>query len=242
MKKLLAVVSCHSREEFSNAIRSTWLPSVPEGLDVRFFRGRGAAREPLADEIWLDCRDDYEGLPNKVQEIVRWAYEHNYEFVLKCDDDVVIKPKELSNSGFENFDFTGSKETACKPNEIQTPYGFCYWLSRKAMALIMAAPLPGQPGSTHSNVHNNDEAWISTVLYINNIFLHSDHRYYLHRGGRPKYAIRFLRAPKRDTPLIAEPSPDCFAWCVYLNWSGFHKTPREELIKEYYYLYERYAK
>ena len=92
MKHLLAIVSCHSREDFSDAVRSTWLPLVPQGLDVRFFRGRGATREPLADEIFLDCDDSYEGLPNKVQEIVRCAHSHEYDFVLKCDDDVVVKP------------------------------------------------------------------------------------------------------------------------------------------------------
>ena len=40
------------------------------------------------------------------------------------------------------------------------------------MELILVAPFTGQPaGSIHANVHNNDEAWVSTILYINNIFL-----------------------------------------------------------------------
>lgn len=232
MSVLQAIVSCHSREEYSNAIRSTWLPSVPEGLDVRFFRGRGAIREPLTDEVWLDCRDDYEGLPNKVQEIVRWAYDHDYEYVAKVDDDVVVKPKEWLN-GFRRCDFTGCRESACKPNEIQTPYGFFYVLNRNTMKLVIDEPLPS---------HGNDEAWVSTALYKKGIFLNPDHRYFLHRGGRPKPEFRSLRAPKRESPLVITPSPDAFAWCVYLNWAGFHQTPREELMKEYYYLYERYAK
>jgi hypothetical protein len=232
VKNLLALVSCHSREEFSNAIRSTWLPSVPEGLDVRFFRGGGATREPLADEVFLDCRDDYAGLPNKVQEIVRWAYDNGYEYVAKVDDDVVVKPKAWLD-GFYRGDFTGCLESACKPNEIQTPYGFFYVLNRKTMKLVIDAPLPS---------HGNDEAWVSTVLYTNAIFLHPDRRYFLHRGGRPKPEFRSLRAPKREAPFVMIPPPDAFAWCVYLNWNGFHQTPREELMKEYYYLYERYAK
>jgi len=241
VKNLLALVSCHSREEFSNAIRNTWLPSVPEGMDVKFFRGRGATREPLADEVWLDCRDDYEGLPNKVQEIVRWAYDHDCDYVAKVDDDVAVKPKAWLD-GFLRCDFTGCKESACKPNEIQTPYGFFYVLNRKTMKLVLDAPIPGQPGSTHTHNHGNDEAWVSTVLHNNGIYLKHDHRYFLHRGGRPKPEFRSLRAPKRDQPYVTVPSPDCFAWCVYLNWMGFHQTPREDLMKEYYYLYERYAK
>lgn len=232
MKVLLALVSCHSREEFSSAIRSTWLPSVPEGLDVRFFRGRGATREPLADEVWLDCRDDYEGLPNKVQEIVRWAYDNGYEYVAKVDDDVALRPKAWLD-GFQRCDFTGCLESACKPNEIQTPYGFFYVLNRKTMKLVIEEPLP---------THGNDEAWVSTALYKKGIHLSPDSRYFLHRGGRSRPMVRPLRAPKRDAPVVAVPPSDVFALCVYLNWAGFHQTPREDLMKEYYYLYERYAK
>lgn len=232
MKVLLAVVNCHSREEFSNAVRNTWLPHTPKEMDVRFFRGRGATREPLADEVFLDCRDDYEGLPNKVQEIVRWAYEHEYDYVAKVDDDVAVNAKKWLE-GFQRCDFTGCKEPACKPNEIQTPYGFFYVLNRHTMKLVIDEALP---------THGNDEAWVSTALYKKNIFLSHDARYFLHRGGRPKPAVRSLRAPKREVPLVVLPPADVFALCVYLNWNGFHQTPREVLMAEYYYLYERYAK
>jgi hypothetical protein len=174
-----------------------------------------------------------------VQEIVRWAYDHDYDFVLKCDDDVILKPRELLASGFEHYDFSGGLETACLPNEIQTPWGFCYWLSRKAMRLVIDAPLPGQPGSTHSHWHNNDEAWVSTVMHINGIFLHNDHRYWLHRGERLK-PKRSLRSPKRDYPYTRQPPADVFAVCVYLNWKGFHQTPTEEVLREFHMLFERY--
>jgi hypothetical protein len=192
--------------------------------------------------VFLDCRDDYEGLPNKVQEIVRWAYVHGYTHVLKCDDDVVVKPKELLSSGFENYDFSGGQEPACKPNEIKTPFGFCYWLSRRAMELVIAAPLPGMPGSTHAQFHANDEAWISTVLYINGIYLRGDLRYYLHRGthiyrkqtpGHP----RALRRDK-DRPPIPGPVSGTFAWCMYLNASGWHQTPLSEILEEFHRVWE----
>jgi hypothetical protein len=232
VKVLLAIVSCHSREEYSNVVRSTWLPSVPEGMDVRFFRGRGATREPLADEVWLDCRDDYEGLPNKVQEIVGWAYSHGYEYVAKVDDDVAVNAKKWLD-GFYRCDFTGCRESACKPNEIQTPYGFFYVLNRKSMKLVIDAPLPS---------HGNDEAHVSTVLYTNGIFLTPDHRYFLHRGGRPRPEVRPLRAPKRDYPQVTTPPSDVFALCAYLNWGGFHCTPDAVNLQEIQWLYERYAK
>jgi hypothetical protein len=204
---------------------------MPPDSEYRFFRGTGATREPLSDEVFLNCRDDYEGLPNKVQEVVRWAYENGYDYVLKCDDDVVIKPKEMLTSNFVSSDFTGCQEPACKAGEIRTPFGFCYWLSRKAMELVLSSPLP---------THGNDEAWVSTILYTNKIYLNHDPRYYLHRGVRPKTNIRVLRAPPRCVPILPSPPDNAFAYCCYLNWNGFHKTPTADLLAEIKWLFERY--
>jgi hypothetical protein len=190
-------------------------------------------REALPDEVFLDCGDDYGSLPNKVQEIVRWAYNHGYGYVLKCDDDVVLRPTAVMASGFDAHPFTGCQEPACKPGEIQTPFGFCYWLSRSCMELILASQLP---------THNNDEAWVSTVLYTNNVFLHHEPRYYLHRGTRPRPTARALRAPRRDHPPSPVPPTEAFAYCVYLNWQGFHCTPTEINLREFQWLYDTYVK
>jgi len=231
------VVTCHSRPEFSDAIRKTWLPLVPSSTDVRFFFGRGSTRIPLNDEVFLDCDDSYQGLPNKVQEIMRWAYDNGYEFALKCDDDVVLLPAALLSSNFYEHDFTGCQEPSCKPGEIRTPWGFCYWLSRRAMKKVIDNPLPGRPGSIHSHVHNNDEAWVSTVLHCQGIFLHSDDRYFLYLGKppAPKPAARPLRRPR---PPEKVPVDGAFAFCVYLNWQGWHMTPKEEILEAFYRLFK----
>src|ERR1700675_8735 len=233
-KALLSLVSCHSRPEFSDAIRKTWAPLVPSTADLKFFLGRGATREPREDEVFLDCDDSYHGLPNKVQEIVRWAYDHGYDFVLKCDDDVVVKPKELLASGFDHSDFTGCVEPSCKPGEIRTPWGFCYWLSRRAMKLVLDNPLPGQPGSIHSHVHNNDEAWVSTVLHYNGIFLHSDSRYFLFTGTPGERLRNTARPLHRPRPPVKMPVPESFAFCVYLNWQGWHNTSHDVILSEFH--------
>lgn len=234
MKVLIAIVSCHSRPHFAEALRSTWVPLVPPTADIKFFLGRGGNREPLADEVFLDCDDSYHGLPNKVQEMMRWAYDHGYDFALKCDDDVVLKPRELLLSGFQLSDFTGCQEPSCKPGEIRTPWGFCYWLSRRAMKLVVDNPLPGQQGSVSTHVHNNDEAWVSTVLHVNQIFLHSDKRYYLFTG-KPAEKIRKDNPRPLRRPQVPEkvPEPGTFAFCVYLNWAGWHMTPDSVSINEF---------
>jgi hypothetical protein len=191
----------------------------------------------LADEVFLDCDDSYQGLSNKVQEIARWAYAHDYDFMLKCDDDVVVKPRQLLESGFQLSDFTGCQEPSCKPGEIRTPWGFCYWLSRLSMKLVIDSPLPGQQGSVTGHVHNNDEAWVSTVLHVNNIFLHTDKRYFLHMGKVSSSAPRSLRPVLRPKRTERMPVEGTFAWCMYLNWHGWHKTPAETVLDEFRRVY-----
>ena len=237
------MVTCHSRPEFLDAIRRTWAPLVPATADVFYFFGRGATREPLKNEVFLDCDDSYDGLPNKVQEIMRWAYNHGYDFALKCDDDVVLRPEALLSSGFTNNDFTGCKEPSCKPGEIKTPWGFCYWLSRRSMELVINSPLPGLPGSIHSHTHNNDEAWISTILHYKGIFLSSDERYFLYLGRpSPPASATQARPLRRPKPPEKLPVSGAFAFCVYLNWEGWHKTPTHAILNAFHKLFTDHCK
>ena len=244
----MAIVSCHVREEFSTAIRETWLPQVPQELDVKFFRGRGATREPLADEVFLDCGDAYLALPEKVKAIFTWAYEHGYDYAAKVDDDVVVKPREWY-TGFHRTDFSGWKDPGCKPGEVMTPWGFFYVLSRKSMEMVKNAPLPGTPGALHSYTHGNDEAWVGTVLHYQNIFLSSDPRYFLYMGKRPDPGVghgywvdgtpkRSLRAPRRPSAPPKVPVLNWFAACVYLNWTGWHNTGPEVILKEFHKIFK----
>jgi hypothetical protein len=244
MKPLIGIINCHSRTDYQQAIRDTWLKHVPKDkADVRFFLGVGAAREPKDDEVFLSVPDDYYSIPEKAQAMFKWAFEHGYSNALKCDDDVVLKPESMLASDCLEHDFVGPRNPNGKLTEIHTPWGFCYWLNRKAMEMVINAPLPGRPGSTHSYYHANDEAWISTVLHVNGIFLHDDQRYFLHRGApqnnRPLQ--RPLRSPKRPEPFGLVAPTDTFAWCMYLDL-GQHTTPIGRIIEEFYKVYEETQK
>lgn len=246
----MAIVSCHARQEFSDAIRNTWLPCAPKELDVKFFRGRGATREALSDEVFLDCGDAYLDLPEKVKAIVAWAHTNGYDYVAKCDDDVVVKPKEWY-AGFRREDFSGWQDPGCKEGEIRTPWGFFYVLSRRSMEIVVNSALPGRPGALHRYEHGNDEAWVSTVLHYSGIFLSSDPRYFLYMGQKPtpgqghgnwvsgeepKRALR-NRPPRPQLPARV-PVLDWFAACVYLNWTGWHNTGPEAILREFHKIFE----
>jgi hypothetical protein len=167
---LLAVMSCHSRPEFSDAIRNTWAPRV-QGADIRFFLGRGT-NEPKDDEVLLDCEDSYAGIPEKVQSILRWAYDHGYDFVTKLDDDTVMDPvRFLALVGHNDFMGMGKSPDGTE-KELQMPYGFCYVLSRRAMKIIMDSPLPQNNIDFETRHRTNDEYWISWVLHRSGIYLH----------------------------------------------------------------------
>jgi Galactosyltransferase len=216
---LIAIVTCHTRPDWADLVRQTWVPLVPKNTDVRFFCGRGAPRTILKDEVILDCDDSYQGLPDKVQSIIRWALERNYDFVLKCDDDVVINPAGLMSSGFENYDFTGHE---CAPNN-QVPWGFLYSLSRKAMEIMARETLPP---------NNNDEAWVSHAMNRNGILLNTDSRYCLHYGRNLGLELnhRALRKPfeKPTYPM------KYFSWCLHN-----HSVGKDIIFAEFKRIFER---
>ena len=229
MKTLIALINCHARPQYADAQRETWIPSLAAGLDYRFFLGQGN-REPKADEVFLPCDDSYRGLPNKVQETVRWALSYGYDYMLKIDDDVVLKPSSFAVSGYHNYDFTG--HTNEDRQAVVAPWGFCYTLSRRAMEKVAQAALPP---------NNNDEVWVANTLAQHGITLHNENRYHLHRGHRQDFTqrtIRPLRAPRRDRPMDEVTPQNGIAYCVFLHWQGYHATPDEVNIKEYYRLFK----
>jgi hypothetical protein len=233
MKTLVGIVNCHSRAVYQQAVRETWVPHTPQGLDYKFFLGPCGHRSPKEDEVFLDCDDSYGGLPSKVRAMCKWALDHGFDHMVKLDDDVVFKPKMFLHTGYQNYDFTGNLNEDRSP--VAIPWGFCYVLSKRSMEIMAAAQLPG---------NHNDEAWVSHTLNSHGIVLHREPRFYLHRGNRSELMPRSprpLRAPRRDRPMDEITPQDGIAYCVFLHWSGFHCTPDDVNIKEYHRLYKEMA-
>jgi Galactosyltransferase len=224
MKPLLAIINCHSRPEYQQAIRDIWLPKVPKNLDYRFFLGP-SDRTQKGDEVFLKCRDEYEGLPSKVQAAVRWALDHEYTHIAKCDDDVVLRPDRFMHSGFWNNDFVGNINTGSR--KVDVPWGFFYTLSKKAMELVAISDLPK---------NGNDEAWIADLLYLQGTQLSRDKRYQLYFGRKElltetkKRALREVPRPVVKNYLL-NPQED-IAYCVHVDWAGFKEEPHGRNIEE----------
>lgn len=79
--------------ERQRAVRDTWGPRIAEqGATFKFFVGNTHEGPVPDDTVKLDVPDGYLDLPVKIQAMARWAKEHDYGILFKCDDDTAVYP------------------------------------------------------------------------------------------------------------------------------------------------------
>ena len=174
-KALIAIPTCHPCADRARMQRETWVNDNTGWADVRFFCGRGAQREPLPDEVFLDCRDDYEGLPEKVRAVHAWSLGHGYEHTFKCDDDTFLYLDALEKSGYQSHDYAGKERAASGGYPAAYASGGPgYWLSAKASRIVADSPLTDDWA---------EDRWVANTLLGRGIACHSDEQYcYIWRG------------------------------------------------------------
>jgi hypothetical protein len=147
--------------------RETWVKDLAAypNVDYKFFYGRGANRQPLPDEVFLNVGDDYRSLPYKTNGMCLWAGERGYDFIFKTDDDTFVWVDNLMSSGFENYDYVGSVNDMIPSKSYATGLG--YWLSARAVRLVAAA----RPNS------GLEDHWVGDVLRSARITPKHDGRY-----------------------------------------------------------------
>ncbi len=179
------------------AIRDTWMwdtESFPQ-VDARFFYGmpgdgpftnQQIEREGvgLPDEVFLDCPDDYERLPFKVKAICQYALDHDYDFLVKCDDDTLLYVDRLLRSGFDRvaqMGWYGCPHTPHTRTASCSCYstGMCYTLNKRCLKLVVAA----------TPNHWAEDLWIGSVLRANGI------RPTGHPGWLPGYSKHYVDFP-----------------------------------------------
>jgi len=140
MKVLIAIPSCHSLRGNEDSVRNTWIKDIPKGVDYKFFLGN--PNVPVsADEVCLDVGDGFNDITQKVKRIFGWAHDHGYDFVFKCDLDTLVVPALLMKSDFEKYDYSGGRFGG---REFASGGGG-YWLSRKAMGIVIHSSLEDDP-------------------------------------------------------------------------------------------------
>jgi|SRR5271157_2420463 len=168
MRPLLAIVTCGDPKFKARADiqRAVWVPLVGDRADVRFFLSK-QGRDPLPDEVFLDCPDDYRSLPLKVKLMFAWALANGYAKAMKLDDDTLVIPDRLLD-GIPPQDYAGFLNgTPPKP----WCSGFCYWLSEEAMRVVASAAIPEGEWA--------EDRWVGGVLHDHGIHPFYDRRYSL---------------------------------------------------------------
>jgi hypothetical protein len=179
MKILIAIKSAHSEAERRTAQRGTWLQNVTVA-DYKFFLGFPESDEedvitlPVTDGPLWDSPRKYHRtlvLVRKVEALIEYALELDYDYAFVCDDDAYVRPDLLLASGFEQHDYSGFTERhyALECGEYRwVTGGSGYWLSRCAMNVIHAAGL---------HCARVDDIAIGETLAKHGIRAHHDHRY-----------------------------------------------------------------
>jgi hypothetical protein len=123
------------------------------------------AAEPIgelkSDEVLIPVPDDYRYLAVKVQETFRWAHEHGFDFVYKCDTDTYAVLDRLLASDFRDHDLYGG---TCGDNICG---GGGYWISRKAIELLLDKKVNSWA----------EDCWLSGCLRAQGIKPRRDERY-----------------------------------------------------------------
>jgi hypothetical protein len=109
---LIAVKSCHihAQQGYNEIIRETWGKTCAP----LFFMGESYTpgdNQLKTDEIVLHVKDNYESLPYKTREILKFfllgASLKGWSHIFLCDTDSYICPERLLKTGFENYDVAG---------------------------------------------------------------------------------------------------------------------------------------
>jgi Galactosyltransferase len=157
VKALVAISSCVKNSQRRDWQRETWIQQLP--FNYRFFVGGDGCAE--LDTIVLSCRDDYKSLPSKTLELIRWALANEYEYILKLDDDVYVRPERLHVPTDDYVGHAYGHKHYCS--------GAAYWLSATAMSAILR--------TRKFFIHTAEDYCVGHALERAGITLTEDHRY-----------------------------------------------------------------
>jgi hypothetical protein len=159
LKLLIAIMSCEKDRWLHETQRQTWIADIPEGVDYKFFMGTGS---PLAsDEVILGCDDSYEGLCPKLKGICKWALEHGYTHIFKCDTDTCVWATRLLHVEWWRHHYVGGL------NNWYASGGSGYTLDRQAMQWVVE----------DSTTCEWEDVYVGRVLKGHGVNLHADNRF-----------------------------------------------------------------
>ena len=105
---LIAIFTCAKNRARIEAVERGWLGEARRaGYDVEIFDGPR-----------LGVPDGYAFLPFKDRGIFRYAVDHDYHGLLKCDDDALVRVDEFKRAPLWAYDYAGA---FCQANQLGLP-------------------------------------------------------------------------------------------------------------------------
>lgn len=133
---LVGVCSARPNFERRQAVRESWMSRPAKDIAVVFFVGQGDhPLEDTGDIVAVQARDDYNHLPEKVQEFFRVALERDFDWLFKCDDDTYVELSRLHELAFAGHDLVGNDFVESRG----TPSGGAGYLLTRRLATLLAS-------------------------------------------------------------------------------------------------------
>ena len=141
-------------------VRETWAKTLKElrpDFDLRFFYGSPSSHQAMQpDEVLLNAPDDYRGLVSKVKGVFQYALKHDYDFVLKIDDDTFLIRDVIERiDANPELDYIGTTLGRLPSHKKFYACGGNYRLSKRAVQILDA--------ERYTVSHFSSQAWTSLI-------------------------------------------------------------------------------
>jgi hypothetical protein len=172
---LIAAYQGYKARGDQDACRDTYLKEWGHLIPHRFVYDRDYKDECAPDEIIVDAPTGFMECVFKTHLGIRWALDNGYDHVFSAPTDCYIVIPRLLASGYEKLDYTGFQV----PGEGHIGGGSGYWLSKRAMEIVVAA----------APILDYEDRWVGQVTRAAGIKAVHDFRYRSHEMFAQKDAI-----------------------------------------------------
>jgi hypothetical protein len=96
-KIIVGILNCFNNKDKRYALQNTLIKELNNyNIKYYFIIGHNKDLEIKEDIIYLNCKDDYSNLSNKIGLFIKYIYENtSYEYIYKIDDDCFINVRNL---------------------------------------------------------------------------------------------------------------------------------------------------
>ena len=193
------VPTCWHYRYRADLCRRWWVPDCERlGWQVVFY-------DEGEDTRIMYYKNQTFNLSAKMKRMFSFAWENDYDYVVKADTDTMLWPERFNFSRYVNHDYIGGYNLSpAYDRKFPYAHGGCYILSRKAITAVLKSPSEYIPG----NLWAEDE-WIGKTMIENKISIHAESRMVWNQEWNSEKFVSWhdfgnYTGSKKGCPVIAE--------------------------------------